>query len=148
MQRISTNLTLFYKIFIPVFWVVFFGTAVISFFVEGAKQYGGIDGMSFRLGLLAFFISGLIILYFSFWQLKRVEMGPEGVYCTDYFKHVRYSWDSIKGIRTQKLLFFTMFSIDLHQKGKFGKTIHFFGKEKTWNAFLDQHPSLFEEIDL
>lgn len=89
MQQVSSNLTLVFKLFFPIFWVVFFGLLTLSAWVVSPESGGALARWDIRLVISAVFLSGVGLLYFSLWKLKRVEMDADFVFATDYFRTVR-----------------------------------------------------------
>ena len=146
MHRVSTHLTLFYKFFVPVFWIVFFGSMTIAAFVYDNAFYGEIPGGPFRIGLVIFFISGLIMFLFTLMRLKRVEMGNDGMYVTNYFKHLRYPYDNIEKIAESEFLFFKVVTIHLRAKGTFGKKFTFLASRDRYAEFWRNYPNLHDSI--
>ncbi len=146
MQRVSTNLTLFYKFFIPVFWIIFFGALTTATFFYGEELSGAMPVKSLQIGTLLFFISGALVLALTLMRLKRVEMNEEFVYVTDYFRNFRYPWHNIEAINEVKFLFFNIVSIRLKTPGTFGKRMTFIASKSQWEAFLKGHPELAQAI--
>lgn len=142
MERVSSNLTLFYKIFIPVFWIVFFGAFSIALLLEPSELGGDSGSWSLRIGLGFFFITGFATLYFTLMQFKRVEIGAEFVYVTNYFQNVRYPLHNIERIETSTFLFFSVASIYLKVPGRFGKKILFTPAMSRLKAALEKNPAL------
>lgn len=142
MQRISTNLTLFFKFFIPVFWLVFFGAFLAAVFMYGEEMASGFASTSFRLGAVAFYLSGLVLFYFTLFPLKRLEADPEFLYATNYFKTLRYSWDSVSEIKESKFLFFTLGTVSLKEKGLLGKNLRFIASNRNYKQFWEENPEL------
>ena len=142
MQRISTNLTLFFKFFIPVFWLVFFGAFLAAVFIYGDEMASGFASISFRLGVIAFYLSGLALFYFTLFPLKRLEADAEFLYVTNYFKTLRYSWDSVEDIKESKFLFFTLGTVTLKEKGLLGKSMRFIASNRNYRQFWEEHPDL------
>jgi hypothetical protein len=146
MQRVSTNLTLFYKFFVPIFWIVFFGSMTVAAFVYDNAYYGEIPGLPFRIGLVLFFISGLIMFMFTLMRLKRVEMGTDGMYVTNYFKHLRYQYEDIEKIAESEFLFFKVVTIHLRAKGTFGKKFTFIASRDRYAEFWRAYPELHDAV--
>jgi hypothetical protein len=146
MQRVSTNLTLFYKFFVPVFWIVFFGSMTIAAFVYDNAFYGEIPGGPFRIGLVTFFISGVIMFLFTLMRLKRVEMGNDGMYVTNYFKHLRCPYEDIEKIAESEFLFFKVVTVHLRAKGTFGKKFTFLASRDRYAEFWRKYPNLHDSI--
>ena len=146
MQRVSTNLTLFYRFFIPIFWIVLFGSMTAAVFLSPKAAYGSIPGPQFRLGLLIFFLSGALMLFFTLLQLKRVEMDDHFVYVTNYFKNFRYPYHNIEHIHETKFFFLQLVTITLKVKGSFGKKIAFIASNRLYHSFWKEHPDLYEQL--
>ena len=62
MHRISTNLTLFYKFFLPVFWIVFFGALTVAALFYPFDYIGDMPAGNFRIGIVFFYLTGLLLL--------------------------------------------------------------------------------------
>ena len=142
MYQVSSNLTLFFKFFIPIFWVAFFGALTIAVFVQDVDYFENIPAFLFRLGMFVFLVIGALILGFTFFQLKRVEMGAEHIYVTNYFKTVRYTWDSVDAISVSDWLLLKTSRIQLKEAGTFGKKMRFVLSRKRFRAFLLQYPEI------
>lgn len=146
MHRVSTNWTLFLKFFIPVFWIVFFGAVTIAVLLYQFEYIGDIPAVNFRIGMVLFFVSGLLLMLFTLMRLKRVELSTESVFVTDYFKSRKYTYDSIEEISISRFLFFATANIRLHQKGTFGKNMVFVPNLELFRYFLTQHPEVFSKV--
>lgn len=146
MERISTNLTLFYKLFIPTFWIVFFGAFTIAVWAVNYEYYGNIPGKTFRLGTALFYLSGLSMLYFTLMQLKRVEVDGESVYITNYFKHFRYPYHSIEKIEESDFFFLKTASIYFIKPGTFGKKVTFIPSRSRYRQFWESHRELRKRL--
>lgn len=146
MQRVSTNLTLFYKFFMPVFWIVFFGSMTVAAFAYDNAYYGEIPGLPFRIGLLIFFVTGVIMFMFTLMRLKRVEMSADHLYVTNYFKHLRYPYQDIEKITESEFLFFKSVTVHLKASGTFGKKFTFLASRDLYGEFWRQHPQLHDSI--
>lgn len=145
MQRISTNATLFFKFFIPVFWLVFFGAFLSAIFTYGAEMASSFGSTGFRIGAVLFYLSGLVLFYFTLFPLKRIEVDTDFVYVTNYFKAYRYPWHNIESISDSSFLFFTVAQVHLKEKGHFGKKIPFLASRRLYTSFWEEHPELAEK---
>jgi hypothetical protein len=146
MQRVSSNLTIVFKIFLPVAWITFFGAMTIAFLIadQANLPFGG--GMQVRMGFLGFFILFLLLIYWFLIPLKRVEFGPDGIYVSNYFKTFRYLYIDIENIKELDLGIMSLGTISLKQKGKFGKKIRFIISQVNYKDFLQSHPQLFSHL--
>lgn len=146
MQRVSTNLTLFYKFFLPIFWIVFFGSMTIAALVYDKAFYGEIPGVPFRIGIVIFFLSGVAMFGFTLMRLKRVEMSDEHLYVTNYFKHLRYPYGDIEKISESEFLIFKLVTIHLKASGTFGKKFTFLASRNRYAEFWREHPELHDSV--
>jgi hypothetical protein len=144
--RVSSQTTLFFKIFIPVFWVVFFsGFSFLSifFFRDSSDLF---SQKWYPFVALLFLGGGVAILYFTLWKLKRVEFGLEGFYVSNYFKTFRYTYESISTIKEADWLVLVVVSLHLYKKGQMGSKISFIASRKRYNTFLAENAALFERF--
>ncbi|KAA3624672.1 MAG: hypothetical protein DWQ02_22800 [Bacteroidetes bacterium] len=147
MERVSTNATLFYRLFLPIFWIVFFGAFTLSVFITNRELYGEIPGNYMRLGSAIFYITGLVVLYFTLMRLKRVEMDDQYVFVTNYIKHYRYPWHNIESIQEQNFLFLKLVTLTLKTPGSFGKKVVFAASHQLWAGFWKSNPELKEKVN-
>ncbi len=132
MQRVSTNATLFYKFFVPIFWIVFFGSVTLAIWLSGRTLFGEIPGPTLRWGSLLFYSSGVLLFVFTVFRLKRVEVSVDHVFVTDYFRTVRYPWHDIERITEQKFLFLRLVTVHLKAPGRFGRRLPFVASNKLY----------------
>ncbi len=140
MQRISSNSTLFLKIFFPTFWIVFFGIFTIAVLMAKAPHFGSVPAGTFKAGLALFFVAGLVVLYFTLLQLLRVELDELYVYASNYFKTFRYPYHNVEKITERDFGLFHLVRIHLKTPGKFGAKLTFLLDETMLKSFLEKHP--------
>jgi len=143
MHRLSSNATLFLKIFLPVFWTtIMLGLTLVVWF-ENSSKFGGIDMSSLRWGFLFTLIVGVLSFLFLTWPLKRVETDGEKVYVSNYFRTAFYSWDrDVEALREFRFLFFRVAVIELNGIGSFGRKMRFLPSRKLLAAFRESHPGI------
>jgi hypothetical protein len=134
------------RIFIPTFWLVFFGLFTIAAWVVSPESAGMLGRLDFRLGVTSFFLTGAAMLYFTLLKLKRVEMDAEQVFATNYFKSVRYPWSNVDRIVRQPFLVFHIMYIHLKKPGYFGSRIVFLASRSRWKLFVDEFPPAGELV--
>ena len=142
MQRLSSNLTLFFKIFIPVSWVSFFGFFGVVIFLIDANNEPFLTSTLFRSTFVGLFILFFALIYFTLFQLKRVESADGFIYTTNYFKTVRFPIENIKKIAVMNLGIVKIARMHLHNKGIFGDKIPFMTKWSNFNSFRSQYPNI------
>ena len=142
MQRISSNFTLFLKIFLPTIWIAFFGAFTLAVLLSNVEQFPIFSFFYFKIGLAAFLLIGLGLLYFTVMQLRRVELDGEFIYASNYFKTYRYPFNNIEKITERDLGLFGLLKIYLKTPGKFGKKITFILDEAMLKDFFDKNPEV------
>jgi hypothetical protein len=142
MERVSTNLTLFFKFFVPIFWIVFVGAFTIALQFTPLEYGSGLSPTAFRLLLVLFFATGVLVLSFTLLRLKRVEISSEMVYVTNYFKNVRYPYHNIENISISRFFILTFVRVKLKVPGSFGKSFFFIASTERLNAVLQEFSSL------
>ena len=148
MQRVSSNLTLFFRLFLPTFWMVFYGLFTFVVLFTDTSTLNIFQSDLLKYSNLVFYLSTLLIIYLTIYQLKRVEFSREGIYVTNYFKTVKYTYDSLESIGYRDYYFFKTGFIRLKNKGVFGSTIIFLLKKKYLEDYIGNHPEHFGYIDL
>lgn len=139
-QRISSNWTLFLKIFLPTFWFVFYGAVVIAIFVMPSNQMN--LSMAMKYGILIFYVSGSIVIYFSLLELKRVEYDQDFLYVTNYFKTVRVPWHNVEKMKERNFLLVKVGVFRFKNAITFGKQIVFVESPSLIKDFRESHPEI------
>ncbi len=139
MHRLSSNWTLFLKIFLPVFWISFFGGFVIAAYVTNSIEAPQFTNGKFRLQSVIFVLSGLVFFLFTFFRLKRVD-GDEGfIYISNYFRTFRYSVDSIEEIIIYDHIIVKAAHMKFKGRTSFGNKIIFLPFMLELNDFCDNN---------
>ncbi len=136
MVRISSDLTLFFKIFLPTAWIAFFGVAT------GVFLFSFRSVLFVQAGALLFYLGGIALLYFTLIPLKRVEGSSEHLYVTNYFKTFRYTFESVRKVKAVDLFFVKVIVLHFKDKSSFGKKIFFIRRKTIWEEYLHDHPEL------
>ena len=142
MQRVSSNITLLLRLFVPVFFGVFFGALTLFIWFADREYFGNLPGPTLRLVISTVMILFIAVVWLTFWRLRRVEMDTEWVYVTDYIKSARYPWSNIKHIHEHSLGLFGLVSIELDVPGRFGRKVWFLASGSTWKPFREEHAGL------
>jgi len=140
-QRISSNATLALNIFFPVFWIVFFGSLTAALFLTPGLAIGSLKWI-----MLAIFLSGVVILYFTLLKLKRVELDETHMYVSNYFKTYRYTYASVESLEVSEFLFLSVGIIRLRQAGRFGRRISFILAKALYEDFIQTHPEIGQRL--
>ena len=90
MHHLSSSWTIFLRLFIPVFWGVFFGCFTIAMFAF-REELGPVLGTPNAAWIfLGCYLTGVVIIYFSLWRLYRVDADNAFFYVTNFFKTYKY----------------------------------------------------------
>ncbi|MEN0045836.1 MAG: hypothetical protein AAF806_02120 [Bacteroidota bacterium] len=146
MTRLSSNWTLFYKFFVPVFWAVLIGACVIATWAVKITPLPGLSPTTFGLILTAVYLTVLLFLYFFTMRLKRVEVDEEYIYITNYFKNYRYPHQDIDFIKSPNRSLFSIATLRLKAAGSLGSTIKYLEVREWLGDFLKKHPEIDIEV--
>ncbi|CAH1002480.1 hypothetical protein LEM8419_03359 [Neolewinella maritima] len=136
MLRLSSNITLFLKLFLPVFWTTVLTGITLVIWLSPEHYFGGVSLTSLRYGMTFVLLTWLGLSFFVLWPLKRVETDGEYVYVSNYFRTARYHLiDDVRGIIDGRLLFFRVCTLELKGAGAFGKRVRFIASRKQFNTF-------------
>lgn len=149
MQHVSSTTTVLLKFALSTYWMVFFGTLFLAFWVsDNINVVAGISIEYFRLIILLFFAFGAFFLYWAVMRLKRVEMDEHFFYVTNYFKHRRYPYHQVEKVVEKDYYFFQSIHFTLKEKGVFGDKISFVASRDRLNIFLKEHPEIASALNL
>jgi len=146
MHRISSNLTLVLKVFIPTFWTVLFGAFTLAFLFGHGEGPHFLKSLGFRLAWLGVYMFIVFLFFVTIWKLKRVELDDLFVYVTDYFKTARYPFHNIVSIQSYKYPFFYLGKIELASPGIFGRNIYFIQSRESFLRILSAQEDLAPKV--
>ena len=125
MNRLSSNWTLVLKIFLPVFWLTFFGALTFAAFISNPVEAPQFTTKAFKIEMLIVFTTGLLFFLFTFVRLKRVDADDENIYVSNYFKTYKYPSNSIEKIIIYNHLILKVAHLHFTGKTSFGKKVFF-----------------------
>ena len=127
MAHLSSNTTLFWRIFLPVFGSVFVTGLVLSFWLIPADElYMSMKTAWVGRGISALgWFAWLFFLRQTLWRLMRVDADPEHVVVTNYWTTVRYKWQDVESIGQGTILWKRVKILRLKAPGRFGQEMHF-----------------------
>jgi len=143
MIKLSSGLTVLFKFVIPVFWVVFFGSfiAAFLFLADGSIHVGS---TYFKGLLIAGYIGWCILMYFTIFKLKRVEGSKDGLFISNYFKHIQVPFEAIRDFSETHLGLFILIKVRFNQPTFFGKKVYFLASPKRFSLFVNQNADLLQ----
>lgn len=124
---LSSNHTLFWRIFLPVFGTVILMGLMLAFWLTSEDNVYDplIPLMWMRILLSLLFLAWLYLVYRTIWRLKRVDANDTHLFATDYWTTVRYPWGDVERIEEQKRAGRRIVSLWLRAPGRFGQKISF-----------------------
>ncbi|NJC26074.1 hypothetical protein [Neolewinella antarctica] len=143
MYRLSSNATLFLKLFVPVFWTTILAAlTIVAWFVRDNLFEGSLL-TSFRYGTLFALVLAVISFLVLLWPLKRVETDGEKVYVSNYFRTAFYRWDQdVESFTETRFLFFRFATIRLNGVGSFGRKMRFLVDKSLLDNFKEELPGV------
>ncbi len=145
-MRISSNLTLFYKFFLPIFWIVFFGAVTVTIWALSVR-IGNLSPMTFAIIATIFYLAGILFFYWATLRLHRIEIDENYIYISNYFKHYRYLHKDIEKIIRKKRPIFSTAQVHLKGKGSLGKRIRFIPSSSLFDDFFQGRSNLAFPIE-
>lgn len=138
MIRISSASTIILALFIPVFWLVFFGSLSLGLLITAPDDLPFSFNGLLKWIILGFFLIFSTVIYFTLFKLKRVDADHEFVYVSNYFKTVRIPIDQISELTCKSLSFRQLAKMQLNFKGIFGSKIYFITDSEKYNLLLSK----------
>lgn len=146
-RQLSSSWTLAFRIFLPTFWLAFFGTFFFATLFTDKNQIGQISMNGLRWGLLAFITVFLFVFWKTVLRLKRIDADKEYVYVTNFFKNIRYLHADVEKIELSKGIVFNYGTLVLKGKGYFGDRILFLASNKRVEIFIAENPQLSHWVE-
>lgn len=124
---LSSNKTLFWRIFVPIFGTVMLGVLTLAYvFTTDDQVYTPLMptlwGKVVALLLLGFW---LYFVWRALWRLHRVDADDTHLYITNYWTTVRYPWTDVTTLEEKRRLGQRVVLIHLRAPGRFGQKIAF-----------------------
>ena len=147
MHRVSSNLTIFLKLFIPTSWIVFFGTFTVALFFSSESQLYIFTSYGFKIIWVVFLLLFFLLMLFTIMQLKRVELGPNDYVATNYLQTYRLKYDDIKSVYSLRFWRFIIVVFTLKGRSSLGSKIPFLANAYLYDSFMDEYPEVKLKIE-
>jgi hypothetical protein len=124
---LSSNSTLYWRVFVPVFGTVFFlGLTLAMLFTDMDDfNFASTTFWGFRIFVFLLLFGWIFLMFRTLLKLKRVDATDKHIYVTNYWTTVRYPWSDVKETTEQKHLGKRIVTFHLKAKGRFGDKISF-----------------------
>lgn len=124
--QLSSNHTLFWRVFVPIFGTVFLAGFLLVFLLTDEEDlYLPFPALWVRLGMFLLIAGWFWLLRNTVWRLKRVDADDAFLYVTNYWTTVRYPWQDVQSIEEKKRAGRRIVNITLRAPGRFGQKISF-----------------------
>jgi hypothetical protein len=126
-EVLSSNNTLFWRIFVPTFGTVFFTGLLLAFWFTNMDDFDLATNTfwGLRIAFTLLWVVWLVFIYRTLLKLKRVDASDTHIYVTNYWTTVRYPWEEIKATTERKRLGKRIVTFHLNVPGRFGERISF-----------------------
>ncbi len=138
--QLSSNSTLFYRLFVPTLWLGFFGAFFLAIFFSEKPEIGGLNLNSLKWELLAFVLTFVVVFKFTLWKLLRIDADMEYIYVTNYFRTVRYPLQDVEKIEVSRGFIYQYGTLYLKGKGYFGQNLSFIASKPRVEKFIAAEP--------
>ncbi len=142
MQRISSNLTLAFKIFFPTFWFIFMGLLTLFVLFSDPETTPLFASFEYKLLFGLLYVLFGFLIYFFFVRLMRMEVDSDNFYISNYFKTYRYKFEDVQSIEPSKLMFLNILKIKMKSKTSLGSSFRILYKKLYWEEFLSSNTKL------
>ncbi|MBK6993727.1 MAG: hypothetical protein IPH31_01910 [Lewinellaceae bacterium] len=125
-ECLSSNSTLFWRVFMPIFGTVFLGGLLLTFLLIPEEElYLPFPLLWGQLFLLALWLGWLFLVRCTIWRLKRVDANATHFFVTNYWTTVRYPWGDVEKTEEKTRLGRRIVNLCLRAPGRFGQKISF-----------------------
>lgn len=123
---LSSNWTLFWRVFLPVFGTVFLGGFWLLMWLTPADELYLRYSIWWPRGIsLGLWLLWLLYVRWSLWPLKRIDADDAYIYVTNYWTTVRYPWTDVERIEARRIGGKRAALLHLKGSGRFGQQIRF-----------------------
>jgi len=137
MQKLSSSLTYFYKVILPIVYIMLFaGLFILLLSLNLALP-----------GLISFLISGIIfslVFIFFFFGIKKVSIDNDFLFVSNFKKEIKIPLSHISLTKENVWILPRKITVGLSEPSAFGEKITFLGYHQPF-LFFKTHPAL-EEI--
>ena len=142
-ECLSTNSTLYWRVFVPIFGTVFLGGLLLSFvLIPEEDLYLPFPLLWGQLFLLVLWLGWLFLVRSTLWRLKRVDASTTHFFVTNYWTTVRYPWGDLEKTEEKRRLGKRIINLHLRAPGRFGQIISFL-PDNRFEEWKKENPGIF-----
>lgn len=136
---LSSNATLFWRVFLPVFGTVFLTGLLLAFWLTPEDElYLPFPLLWLRIALTLVWGGWLLYVRRALWPLKRIDADDAHIYVTNYWTTIRYPWADVAQMSEAKNFGHKLVRMQLKAPGRFGQTIAFLPGSH-YREWLEEH---------
>ncbi len=137
--NLSSNMTLFWRVFLPVFGTVFFTGLLVALWVTTEEDLYLPYSVWWPRGIaLALWLGWLYYVRAMLWPLKRIDADDAHLYVTNYWVTVRYPWTDVERLEEVKKVGRRFVLLHLKAPGRFGQVIRFLPGSR-YQEWMQEH---------
>ncbi|MCB0604408.1 MAG: hypothetical protein KDC25_06010 [Saprospiraceae bacterium] len=139
MERYSSNATLFFVIFLPVFIWVFLLLATMGVFLGPVMDESVYFSLTTKIIVVCLLVVVSILFSLYAFKLKRLEADSEKLYISNYFKHTMMPIENIRNVIITDIILMRIVTIRFTQKSIWGNTIKILEREDMFQKYCEAH---------
>lgn len=139
MERYSSNATLFFVIFLPVFIWVLLLLMTMGVFLGPVMDESVIFSLTTKIVVVCLFLLVSIIIVLFAFKLKRLEADSEKLYISNYFKHTMMPIENVRNVIITDFILMRIVTIQFTQKSIWGNTIKILEREDMFQKYCEAH---------
>ena len=137
-ECLSSNTTLFWRVFVPIFGTVFFaGMTAALLLISEENLYLSFPAIWVRLAAVLMLLGWLYLLKRTIWRLKRIDANETHLFVTNYWQTIRYPWSDVVGVVETKRMGKRLVHFQLAAPGRFGQVVSMLAGSQ-YNEVLEQ----------
>ena len=147
MRRLSSNLTIILKLFIPIVYLVFFGSLLIGSLLVDPNDAPLIANPLFQSVYALIFFGFVGLMYITVFQLQRIDGDENYLYVNNYRKTYRYQWADVAKLKTLHFGLFKIVRIHFIDKTSLGRRVSFIPSSQLLKDFMIDNPAIFSKME-
>jgi hypothetical protein len=144
---LSSTLTLFWRVFVPVFGTVFVSILALAYLLTDEDEFyvPMLPTLWAKVVIALLWMGWLYFVWRYFLHIYRVDASETHVYVTNYWVTVRYPWSDVARIEQGYRFGRAVVYLHLKANGRFGTKIRFL-PGTYFKEWLADHPDVLQQV--